>query len=236
MKSLFETNRVTKVARKDLVQFKIRQFRYRQKRKTNRYQDQQITFFKWYFFNVSQIKKLIYLTKPKMHTRWKSRGRVHEVFAHFLGRVYIGVVNFFGEIHLLGVLYFYCNDKFCIKKIREGPLLIPPPPLCASVDREHQIFNNYHSQKKKKNTMEQHLCQRGTSARGRSWGCDRDLRIVPSTNFDKFPKSELGSNPGVGIGDPKASLPASRKRCPSKRCARSYWSLKEKVICCTIQK
>ncbi len=78
-----------------------------------------------------------------MHTLWKSRERVHEVFATFwvggIVKILVGGYTF---------LVFYCIfiNKFC-KNFREGTLLSTlspppphPPPMCASMKlQQYQV-------------------------------------------------------------------------------------------------
>ncbi len=71
-----------------------------------------------------------------MHTVWKSRGRVSEVFAKFWEGGYIGVVKFFLGGYTILVFYnFYCIFINKFSQIFEGGYtFIPPhPPLCASM-------------------------------------------------------------------------------------------------------
>jgi hypothetical protein len=70
-----------------------------------------------------------------MHTVWKSRGRVHEVFAKFGEGGYIGVVKISGGGYTFLVFYCIFINKFCKNfggRIHFYPPSPPksPPPVC----------------------------------------------------------------------------------------------------------
>ncbi len=71
-----------------------------------------------------------------MHTVWKSRGRVSEVFAKFWEGGYIGVVKIFGGGYTFLVFFYIFINKFSKNfggRVYFYPPLTPPPPVCIYV-------------------------------------------------------------------------------------------------------
>ena len=76
-----------------------------------------------------------------MHTVWKSRERVHKVFAKFWEGGYIGVVKILGGGYTF--LVFYCNfiNKFCKNfggRVHFYPPSPPHPPCVQLWGKDRQ--------------------------------------------------------------------------------------------------
>ena len=68
-----------------------------------------------------------------MHTVWKSRERVHEVFDKFWDGGYVGVVEIVSGGYTFLVFYCIFINKFCKKFGGRVKFYPPQPPLCISM-------------------------------------------------------------------------------------------------------